>query len=615
MEDEVGGRASTASSLPGDEMNSAPRTESASLRGDGEIDTHAVSAATDAVREIADLLPPDRVLALAICEPGGAPTDLVVHGRDGRLAVVAGLPEDRRPDLAALLALADGGFTASPSHPGQSSLGYADAREDVFRTIVEESPLPLMLLDGDHAIMYASPTVAYDLGWSRAELVGHHVLDFLHPDDRQRAARMMGGVSGTQRSGTVMTLRWRRRRRGYVAVEAAVRPVIGHAGDGVDGAVLAVRANPLQWTGVGEVLLAKERQRAMADGTVCGMAIVSANEPTLGAVLEANVPLARLAGTTRGQLAGTSLSSLVDKGDAERLQAALREVASEGGSTTLEITVVPRLGRQRLVTLTVTSSPLTDQSGRELIVRLQDTTEQAELMEELSRTVDHMERSNEELACLARITAHDLAAPLRAVSGLIDLLPHDETEADNRLTIEAIRSAIDRMQNMVAGVTGYVQSRSEQPTRTLVDLGELVEYVRETLDTEISERGAAIMVEETPTVYGDEHQLERVFLNLISNALKYSGDHPPVIRVFADRTANAWRISVSDQGIGVDDDQGDRIFELFSRVGPESGSGIGLTTCRRIVEQHGGRIWVDPNEPSGSVFRFTLPHEPTIAGG
>ena len=591
-------------------MNMASGTESVPLSEDGQVDRHAVSVATDAVKVIADLLPPDRVLALAICESDGAPTDLVVHDRDGRLAVVAGLPEGRRPHLGGLLALAGGDFRDAPS-------SLAPSRgEDVFRTIVEESPLPLLLLDRDHAITFASPSVPYDLGWSRAELIGHVVLDFLHPDDRERAARMMSGVSGAQRSGTVMTLRWRRRHRGYVAVEAAIRPVVGDAGELVEGAVLAVRANPLQWSGLGEVLLAKERQRAMSDGSLSGMAIVSASEPTLGTILEANVMLGRLAGVTRGQLAGTPLTALVEaEEDAERLIRALHEVADQGGSTTLEVTVTPRIGKHRLVTATVTSSFLADQSRQELVVRFQDTTEHSELMEELGRTVDRLERSNQELAGLARITAHDLAAPLRAVSGLIDLLPQADTNADTRLTFEAIRSAIDRMQNMIAGVTGYVQSRADEPTRSLIELSELVEHVREALDPEISERGAALIVEELPTVYGDEPQLERVFLNLISNALKYSGDRLPDVRVYADRTPNAWRISVADQGIGIDEDEREHIFELFARVGSESGSGIGLATCRRIVELHGGQIWVEPNEPSGSVFRFTLPYEPTVAGG
>ncbi len=553
------------------------------------------------------------MLVLAICEPGGTPTDVVLRDRDGRLAVVAGVPENRRPNLAELLALAGGEVEARPTRsvkPDATPFG-----DDLARTIVEESPLPLMLLDSDSAVVYVSPSVPYDLGWSKAELVGHRLLDFLHPDDRERVARVMSGAAAAQRLGTVMTLRWRRRHSGYVAVEAAIRRVVGEVGDEGHGAVIALRTNPLQWSGLGEVLLAQERQRALADGADEGIAIVSGSEDTLGAVVEANTPLGRMVGITRGQLSGLSLLSVVADEDGERVCEAMRAVAADGGRKSLDARMVPRLGPQRLVAIAITPSPNADHAGKELVVRLQDTTEHAGLVEELSRTVDRLERSNEELAGLARITAHDLAAPLRAVSGLIDLLPQTDTSPDTRLTFDAIRSAIDRMQAMVAGITGYVQARAEEPTRDLVDLNELVAQVRETLEVDIAERGATLTVDELPSVFGDEHQLERVFLNLVSNALKYSGEQLPQVRVYADHTPQAWQISVADQGRGVDETDRERIFELFARGDVESGSGIGLATCRRIVELHGGSIWIEANQPRGAIFRFTLPDEPTVAGG
>lgn len=613
-----------------------------------ELDSGAVSIATGAVSQIADLLPGDRVVVLAICDPSGTPTDVVLCDRDGHLVALAGVPEDQRPDLADLLSLAGGDLSGQPATKrvytqgqpatpapesgdrplqgtayGQHAQSATQAPspqtleglgDDIYRTIVDESPLPLMLLDREGALVYVSPSMPYDLGWSKAELVGHRFLDFLHPDDRERADRVMSGVAAGQRLGTVMTLRWRRRHSGYFAVEAAIRRVLGELGDQIEGVVIALRTNPLQWTGLGEVLQAHERQRALADGADSGMAIVSGNEHTLGAVLEANVPLGRMAGITRGQMAGLPLTSLVVEDDQDRVREVLQAVAVEGRTRSLQATVVPRIGHRRPVTITVATSLHADQPGSELVVRMQDTTEHAGLVAELSRTVDRLERSNEELAGLARITAHDLAAPLRAVSGLVDLLPHDDAGPDTRLTFDAIRSAIDRMQAMVAGITGYAEARAQEPTRAPVDLNDLVTRVREMLGSEIEERGAIFSAEELPSVFGDEHQLERVFLNLISNALKYAGERLPEISVYSNRISDAWRISVADRGIGVDDDERDHIFELFARGQAGSGSGIGLATCRRIVELHGGRIWVEPNEPSGSVFTFTIPDEPTVAG-
>jgi signal transduction histidine kinase len=110
-------------------------------------------------------------------------------------------------------------------------------------------------------------------------------------------------------------------------------------------------------------------------------------------------------------------------------------------------------------------------------------------------------------------------------------------------------------------------------------------------------------------------QLERVILNLIANALKFGGDLPPRVRVEAHRERRGWRISVSDEGIGVDEADRIQIFKLFARGEQSGGRGIGLATSRRVIELHGGRIWHEPNQPHGSTFHFTLPNEPTLASG
>jgi two-component system, chemotaxis family, sensor kinase Cph1 len=368
-------------------------------------------------------------------------------------------------------------------------------------------------------------------------------------------------------------------------------------------------------SGFREALRAAERWRALADSAEPGMAIVSGGEQSLGAVIEANAALARMVDIAAEQLVALPVTSLISAEDAERVRGALRSVSTGGGVSTIEAAVLPRSGEPRPVTLTITSTLYGDHPGEELVLRLHDRTNESELVAELGRTVDRLERSNEELAGLARITVHDLAAPLRALSGLVDLLPEADLSPGTKRTLDAIRSAIDRMQAMVAGVTSYAEARSDEPKRALVELNALVERVRQTLGSEITKCAAKVTVDELPSVLADEYQLERVFLNLITNALKYAGERRPEIHVYANRAPRAWRISVADDGMGVQEADRDRIFDLFARGEVGSGSGIGLATCRRIVELHGGRVWVEPNEPTGSIFSFTLPDEPSVAGG
>jgi two-component system, chemotaxis family, sensor kinase Cph1 len=227
-----------------------------------------------------------------------------------------------------------------------------------------------------------------------------------------------------------------------------------------------------------------------------------------------------------------------------------------------------------------------------------------------------LERTNHELAEFARITAHDLSAPLLALSRLVELLSDRGEDPEFAPTVGAIRSGISRMRGMVDSVMGYAQSLEAAPARAPVDLDDVLAHVLDVLAEDVAGRRANITASELPTVPGDGQQLERVLLNLVSNALKFAGERPPRISVTAHRQQRMWWISVSDDGIGVAEADRAHIFDLFARSrSSASGRGIGLATCRRIIELHGGRIWVEPNEPRGSIFHFTLPTEPTVSSG
>ena len=135
-------------------------------------------------------------------------------------------------------------------------------------------------------------------------------------------------------------------------------------------------------------------------------------------------------------------------------------------------------------------------------------------------------------------------------------------------------------------------------------MAEVAEDLRASLD----EAGATLEIGELPEVEGDPRQLRRVLQNLLGNAVKYRGEAPPRVESRALRDSQEWVITVRDNGLGVDPDKASRIFEMFSRDNDATdGVGIGLAVCRRIVEAHGGRIWVEPAEGGGSAFRFTLP--------
>jgi signal transduction histidine kinase len=169
-----------------------------------------------------------------------------------------------------------------------------------------------------------------------------------------------------------------------------------------------------------------------------------------------------------------------------------------------------------------------------------------------------------------------------------------------------LRASTERARALIDGVLTY--ARAGELKREPVALGRIMAEVVDDLRPRLEEAGATLEVGELPEVDGDARQLRRVLQNLVANAVKFRSDAPPHVQVSARYGSEAWVVTVRDNGIGVDPDHASRIFAMFARVNGESdGTGVGLAVCRRVVEAHGGRIWVEPAEGGGSAFRFTLP--------
>jgi light-regulated signal transduction histidine kinase (bacteriophytochrome) len=231
---------------------------------------------------------------------------------------------------------------------------------------------------------------------------------------------------------------------------------------------------------------------------------------------------------------------------------------------------------------------------------------------ELAETTALLERSNEELQRFATVASHDLREPLRVVSGFAEMLERrhkDQLGDEGARFIDAITKGVARMDEMIADLLAYARAgRADQPLEP-VDCAQVVADVLAGLELAIRDSGAAIEVGELPTVTGNPAALRQVFQNLIANAMKFAGDDPPRIRVWAAEVPGGWRFSVRDNGIGIDPQEADKIFGMFARGKSGQryqGTGVGLALCQRIVEVHGGRIWVEPAPGGGSQFMFTI---------
>jgi PAS domain S-box-containing protein len=261
-----------------------------------------------------------------------------------------------------------------------------------------------------------------------------------------------------------------------------------------------------------------------------------------------------------------------------------------------------------------TSRPLYE-AGRiaGAVVVYRDITERKRAEEELKRLVNELERSNKELEQFAYVASHDLQEPLRMVASYVQLLQRrykaQLDEKADRYIFFAV-DGVQRMQKLIDGLLAYSRvSRGAKFSRVKMNLAYNEAVMN--LSVAIREAGAIVTREELPEVTGDETQLIQVFQNLIGNAIKFTvQDRAPRVHVTAARSGGEDLFSVTDNGIGIDPQYAQRIFLIFQRLHSReeyAGTGIGLSLCKRIIERHGGRIWMESAPGRGTTFTFSIP--------
>jgi PAS domain S-box-containing protein len=252
--------------------------------------------------------------------------------------------------------------------------------------------------------------------------------------------------------------------------------------------------------------------------------------------------------------------------------------------------------------------------GKERIILLaiEDITERKKLEQKINQYSKELERSNVELSNFGSIVAHDLGAPLRAVSGFAGLLQKrykEKLDAEADEYISHIVEGTGRMQHLIKDLLEYARVGTSSKPLVQVDVNIIIEKALANLMFEITESRAVITADTLPTVSADDTRLIQLFQNLVGNALKYR-TNTPHIYISAERKDGEWLFRISDNGIGIEPRQFERIFQIFQRLHTReeySGTGIGLAICKKIVERLGGRIWVESKPGEGSTFFFTLP--------
>ena len=520
--------------------------------------------------------------------------------------------------VALALALALMGFATmsdlrqAERYRAQQALAESEAR---FRRLSERSPVGIVQADSQGNCLYANERWSEVTGRRREDLLGRKWCDAIMPQDRgsvaaswSRLVQAGGEISEEMRVETPDgKLRWVRGRASF----------LGDA-DGMAGLLVLIFEDVTAAREARQALTLSEEKFAKAFLGSPDALVISTMDS--GNYVEVNNAFCRLLGYSRAEFMGSDAHSLKVWADPKEREKLVAQVLKDGQVENCEAVLRRKDATTMIVQISLQQIMVAGEACLLFICR--DISERREIEARTQKLLARLDASNKELEQFAYVTSHDLQEPLRMIAGYAQLLERryrGRLDSDADEFIAFLVDGAKRMQGMILDLLEYSRVDRRGGEFTLFEGEVALEEVRQNLSAALAEAEGQLTIGAIPSVIADRSQFVRLFQNLIGNALKYR--HPgrvPEIAVTAQCQDDNWLFSVSDNGIGIDSQYFDRIFQVFQRLHTREqyqGTGIGLAICKKIVERHGGRIWVEAEEGVGSTFRFTLPLHPTKQDG
>ncbi|WP_448189543.1 PAS domain S-box protein [Azospirillum sp. sgz301742] len=485
-----------------------------------------------------------------------------------------------------------------------------DASYRFQRTLIDTIPIPIFVKDA--AFRYIDANAAFErwIGKERDALRGLPVSAIAPPE----LARVYEEADRTLLASP-HTQVYEALTKGADGIEREVEfsKAVFHDAAGVPAGIVGIM---IDVSGRKQAELAlRKRQELFEQIFVANLAVKLLVDPADGRIVDANPAAAAFYGRGLDELTTMRIAD-IDTLSAGEVRQETERAAAEGRRCCL---FRHRVAGGEIRDVEVYSS-LIEVNGRSLLLFLvHDVTERRKAEEALERQTAELQRSNAELEAFAYVASHDLRQPLRTINSYLALVEKDlegQLDDDTREYIAFARSGAQRMDRLIIDLLEY--SRVGRKSKPFEDCpaSEIVETAIQNLEVAIAEASATVTVDDgLPTLWGDANELVRLFQNIVGNAVKYrDAARDPVIHVSceggsAEGGADVWHFTVRDNGIGIGAEDFERVFGIFQRLHGRDeyeGTGVGLAVCKKIVEHHGGRIWVESRLGEGSVFHITL---------